>query len=137
METPPHIYRLLMTIILGRALSRLLTMTIQRMQDGADTTHTLQNTVAQIDGTEVHTAMMMSTALMINEATNMSEHKAYDDLKSKLTTITETNNQEGTRAAIALAYLEIVSYKDRSKASRISMLEKVAHIMEGHENRTE
>ena len=67
----------------------------------------------------------------------MSEHKAYDDLKSKLTTITETNNQEGIRAAIALAYLEIVSYKDRSKASRISMLEKVAHIMEGHENRTE
>ena len=67
----------------------------------------------------------------------MSEHKAYDDLKSKLTTITETNNQEGTRAAIALAYLEIVSYKDRSKASRISMLSKVAHIMEGHENRTE
>ena len=67
----------------------------------------------------------------------MSEHKAYDDLKSKLTTIAATNNQEGIRAAIALAYLEIVSYKDRSKASRISMLSKVAHIMEGHENRTE
>ena len=67
----------------------------------------------------------------------MSEHKAYDDLKSKLTTIAETNNQEGIRAAIALAYLEIVSYKDRSKASRISMLSKVAHIIEGHENRTE
>ena len=69
----------------------------------------------------------------------MSEHKAYENLVGLLTKTVEKKGTTlyGTRAAIALAYLEIVSYKDRSKASRISMLSKVAHIMEGHENRTE
>ena len=69
----------------------------------------------------------------------MSEHKAYDELVAQLqeTAAEFAAEKMGIRAAIALAYLEVVSYKDRSKASRISMLEKVAHIMEGHENRTE
>ena len=54
----------------------------------------------------------------------MSEHKAYDELVEQLK---KTVEKKGTsiwnvRAAIALAYLEVVSYKDRSKASRISML---------------
>ena len=34
----------------------------------------------------------------------MSEHKAYDELKSKLATIAQSNTREGIRAAIALAY---------------------------------
>ena len=69
----------------------------------------------------------------------MSEHKAYENLIELLEKTVEKKGTilYGTRAAIALAYFEVVSYKDRSKASRISMLEKVEHFMEGHENRTE
>ena len=44
----------------------------------------------------------------------MSEHKAYDDLIELLTKTVEKKGTTlyGTGAAIALAYLEIVSYKD-------------------------
>ena len=54
----------------------------------------------------------------------MSEHKAYDELVAQLqeTAAEFAAEKMGIRAAIALAYLEVVSYKDRSKASRISML---------------
>ena len=58
----------------------------------------------------------------------MSEHKAYDDLKSKLTTIAETDNQEGIRAAIALAYLEKFGTTEVPVTS--SEIRQVARIME-------
>ena len=82
-------------------------------------------------GRAIHTAMH-AIALM-------SEHKAYESLVELLNKTVEKKGTTlyGTRAAIALTYLEIVSYKDRSKASRISMLSKEAQIMEGYENRTE
>ncbi len=59
----------------------------------------------------------------------MSEHKAYDELKSKLALIAQSNNQEGIRAVIALAYLD--NFESPPQNAPVTKIMTVVHIMEG------